>query len=187
MPNHCENHLTVEGTPYDVRKFARDHYRVPDDWDGNLGERKTTLDFSFSVPYPENFLDRQRLKQSSHSGWYDYHNQHWGTKWNAYDIHPDNFPEVINNCEDGRLTYSFSTAWSPPMEWLSTASRKYPDLTFTLGYVEYGCDFAGKSVFEDGIPVEEDYFQPHDLLGTDDPSDDEWDALHQEVLEKISA
>jgi len=142
MPNHCNNNLIVEGSPARVRDFARDHYRQPDNWkplDEPAKEHKTTLDFSFSVPYPP-LHEREDLEQ----GWYDWQIGNWGTKWNAYDIMPETFPQVLKEIEetDG-LTYSFDTAWSPPVEWMLEAAKKYPHLTFTLTYEEPGMCFAG--------------------------------------------
>ena len=186
MPNHCENTLSVKGIPYDVRKFARDHYRHPDNWDGGTDRHKTVLDFSKSVPYPESMDDRLAYAQSSHSGWYDFHCEHWGTKWNAYDLFPTEFPEVIKDCDDGDLTYTFNTAWSPPVAWLVEASKMYPDLTFTMGFVEFGCDFAGKIEVKNGICDMLEDIEPSAWMNITADMDDDEDAYYAEWDEESS-
>jgi hypothetical protein len=151
MPNHCNNTLTLEGSPYDIREFARNHYRVPENWDGIPEHRdsgKTLLDFSYAVPYPPM---NQRRGDDFSSGWYDWHIEQWGTKWNAYDVQPLTFPEVIEQVEHtGQLTYTFDTAWGPPHEWIEKAAAKNSHLTFTLTYEEMGMAFCGVLKFEDG-------------------------------------
>ena len=170
MPNHCNNTLTVNGSSPRIRDFARDHYRVPDSWANSVcsppsspstREHKTTLDFSYAVPYPP-LHERVDLSQ----GWYDWHVDNWGTKWNAYDITPLTFPEILDEIEQGEsLTYSFDTAWAPPMGWLETMSPKYPNLTFTLTYEEPGMCFAGYCKSKDGkILAEEHLSDYHDAL-----------------------
>jgi len=152
MPNHCSNTLKVHGAEYDVRNFARDHYRTPDDWsrEENLlrKENKKILDFSYSCPFPDT------IEREDYQGWYDWCLSNWGTKWGAYDIYPETFPDVLALCEGGGddtlLPYQFDTAWSPPTEWLANISPKYPDLTFTLEYHEMGCDFMGVFSIKDG-------------------------------------
>ena len=174
MPNHCTNSLVVEGHgdyPRSVRqqrllKFARDHYRKPSAWDGGTEEHKSILDFSSSVPYPEDMEERQRMASSSDSGWYMWRVANWGTKWGPYDVSPETIEEVIEACQGDTLQYSFDTAWSPPDVWLLTASRKYPHLTFTLSFVEYGCDFAGKVKVVDGQLTTLEDFAPSDLVNS---------------------
>ena len=39
--------------------------------------------------------------------WYDWHIQHWGTKWNAFDCYTD--------VQTHQITFVFSTAWSVAM------------------------------------------------------------------------
>ncbi len=163
MPNHCSNTLTYEGKRSQCFDFARDHYRTPEAWDANeaSGREKTTLDFSYAVPYPDP-NERAPWRKASHSGWYDFHIQHWGTKWNAYDIEPSTFPEVIegisedwkNDSASGH--YTFTTAWSPPEAWLQAVTKKYPDLVFTLMFEEQGADFCGFIRAQDGSVLEED-------------------------------
>ena len=143
MPNHCSNTLSFTGKRSLCFDFARDHYRFPEEWNEQPTQdsRKTTLDFSLCVPYPKG--------RQAGDGWYDYHVANWGTKWNAFDIFPETFPEVIEGIEEdwtndsARGMYIFSTAWSPPELWLKAATKQYPGLSFLLTYEEPGADYCG--------------------------------------------
>jgi hypothetical protein len=83
--------------------------------------------------------------------WYDYCVNEWGTKW---DVGGDGMTCEI---EDGRISTSFDSAWSPPI----AAYEKLVDLGFSVRayYYEGGMCFAG--VWEDG---DDDYY---DLSGMD--------------------
>lgn len=73
------------------------------------------------------------LKRESNKGhfgdvrWYDWHNHHWGTKWNAMEtmFHPSN-PNLV----------SFLTAWNPPEEIFKNLLIKFPKQKFSLYYAD---------------------------------------------------
>lgn len=186
MPNHCNNTLTVDGSKARIRDFARDHYKMQENWDGEpagkLGS-KTLLDFSYAVPYPP-LHERLDLSQ----GWYDWQCNNWGTKWNAYDITPETFPQVLDEIElRESLTYSFDTAWAPPVSWLLQAAEKYPNLTFTLTYEESGMGFAGYHKMKDGKVYDEKYLddfhkelldpKERKLLESEDTWEEGWEIV----------
>jgi hypothetical protein len=50
----------------------------------------------------------------------------------------------------GTVTYSFDTAWAPPIEGYIHISRLFPGLRFTMTYYEPGMCFAGCAIIEDG-------------------------------------
>lgn len=70
--------------------------------------------------------------------WYDWHVKYWGTKWDtsAQFIEPNLF--------------LFSTAWSPPIPWLETVSKDFPEAEFWLAYVERGMEFYGEVLVHNG-------------------------------------
>ena len=47
--------------------------------------------------------------------WYDWSSEHWGTKWNAYDV------------AEGEGEVRFDTAWSPPHPIISRLAMQFPD------------------------------------------------------------
>ena len=67
----------------------------------------------------------------------------WGTKWDACEV------GLIAN-DDTSLNYTFDTAWSPPIEWLTVVASKFKTLQFELIYEEGGVGFYGRSYSENG-------------------------------------
>ena len=80
-------------------------------------------------------------------------NGDWGTKWDIYcDCDCDFDGEET---EGGCVTYSFETAWGPPLRWLEQVALANIDLRFEIAYEEAGCDFRGRMVYENGTLVSE--------------------------------
>ena len=52
--------------------------------------------------------------------WYNWRNEHWGTKWDTRDACVD----MMSN----ELFASFNTAWAPPEPVFEELSRQYPDV-----------------------------------------------------------
>jgi hypothetical protein len=65
--------------------------------------------------------------------WYEWHCQHWGTKWNACDA------EVTDD-GDGRLHVQFNTAWSFSFPIFEKLVRDFPTLTFEGSAEEPGME-----------------------------------------------
>ena len=196
MPNHCTNTLSIVGEPYKVRNFCRDHYRTPQEWDNNeQSDSKTMLDFSSSVPYPDTLEEREKYRNTMSSGWYSWHCEKWGTKWNAYGINPDSFPDIIDESvtsETNGITqvyYTFDTAWSQPESWLQKASIKYPDLVFGLSYIEEGMGFGGKVVYKNGENLGDEFYDNiMESVCTEEEmkkAQDDWDNLPDDYYERI--
>ena len=95
--------------------------------------------------------EKSNLEKFGHKTWYDFCVSEWGTKW---DVGGDGMTCEI---EDGRISTSFDSAWSPPIQ----AYEKLVDMGFSIRayYYESGMCFAG--VWED---FEDDYY---DLSGMD--------------------
>jgi len=160
MPNWVYNSLTIEGNAEDIsaiktqlnQPFQRQH----DQW--NMETRQMELqDVTYSNPIFAfwNIIKPTNIeaynKQSDHSlpmeeqlmfkgdNWYDWNVTNWGTKWDVAVSDNEQYPETeLINEEDwsDRLTYSFNTAWSPPLPAIATLSEQYPNLEFTLSYEE---------------------------------------------------
>ena len=76
-------------------------------------------------------------KKYGHEDWYSWNCANWGTKWDAChcSIDPDT--------DYGELEAHFDTAWSPPIEWLEAATKKYPLLHFSMRVTEESNAFIG--------------------------------------------
>lgn len=97
------------------------------------------------------FKEKLNLEFFGYASWYDYCVNEWGTKW---DVGGDGMTCEI---EDGRISTSFDSAWSPPIQ----AYEKLVELGFSVRayYYEGGMCFAG--IWED---FNDDYY---DLSGLD--------------------
>jgi hypothetical protein len=146
MPNWCNNvvELSHENPEMMARavksfndgSFLNEFVPVPADLQITAG--------SFGDTPEQKALELQEqanIKNHGYANWYDYCVNEWGTKW---DIEPY---EPVSIDEDGRLTMSFDSAWSPPIN----AYEKLVDLGFSVRayYNECGMAFAG--VWEDGF------------------------------------
>jgi hypothetical protein len=157
MPNECENNLRVYGPKELVKKFS----------DDNTGDEGKALSFAKSLPVPEG------------EDAFAWHCERWGTKWDVMEV-IDYSEDDNGSAEDKGMTtyrYAFTTAWSPPIEWLKGVAEKYPELTFSMNYIEQGMEFAGDvEVKGDTILMEETYDSDHPeykLMAGEDEEDDE--------------
>lgn len=191
MPNWCNN--TVELSHENPEMMAR---AVKSFNDGSF--------LAEFVPVPEdlrivagyvgegdaqkNLEEQEKANEAKYGykNWYDYCVNEWGTKW---DIEPY---EPVTLQEDGRLTMSFDSAWSPPTQ----AYEKLLDLGFSVRayYYESGMGFCG--IWDEGF---DDYYELNGMSGEDvaemlpDELDDmfcisenimEWEAENEEDEEE---
>ncbi len=146
MPNHITNILFVSGDTGDVNRFSAAVYRMEKmtekTWNHEVGDEVPVFDFGGTVPFPKelegttsgspNAIPEKEKKKHDELmrkygavNWYDWSIQHWGTKWNAYDVEP-----VEQDPNGATLKFRFNTAWSPPVAWLVETAKLYPSLKF---------------------------------------------------------
>jgi hypothetical protein len=97
-------------------------------------ELETPFPKGISEKEQKKILAARKLKYGFDNG-YDWIIANWGTKWVDSD----------DVCEDNGdyITYSFTSAWAPPVEFLKNICEDYPLLDFNLNYEEPGCAFEG--------------------------------------------
>jgi hypothetical protein len=169
MPNWCFNVLTITGDG-DVNNFYDENKNTITE-DGQTTD--TDLDFSKSVPCPENIyqgpLGSAEREIHGPLNWYTWNCDNWGTKWNAAAVSKKQFPD--------KLTYCFDTAWSPPLNWLKTTAIKYNNLEFKLEFSEEGEQFEGEYIYKNGIPIKEETWDPIERI---------WEEnFHSEVIPEL--
>ena len=127
MPNHCTNVLHIDGELKYRQEFV----------DKNKGfgwgdkEKKGDyyeLSFHAQVPMPQKHI--RNASNIANNDWYVWANKNWGTKWDCYEIRSEH--------TDRYTHYTFTTAWSPPDEWVLKVSKKFPHLKFNVEWVEEG-------------------------------------------------
>ena len=131
MPNWTSKELIVTGKHDEVARFV-DH----------IGQ---TMDFENIIPPPANMfrgdlLGEKERKECAEKGipnWYDWQSEHWGTKWNAFDVERE-------ICEYGdEVKYTFGTAWDAPRKILIALKEQYPQLSFRWFYRIEGWEACG--------------------------------------------
>lgn len=102
---------------------------------GRFAESKTgeelgrEIDFNLLIPQPEN------IEVGGCTGyhapgvicWYEWNSQHWGTKWNGYNLY-------ITRGAAGSVTIRFNTAWNHPEPIVKALSRAVPDDDLRIVY-----------------------------------------------------
>ena len=121
MPNWCSCRATITGPSPVVDEIKT----ILEDPEGNL--------LNWMVPEPQFEGDQD---------WYMWRVNSWGTKWPLSDVYID------NDKEPDSVTFTFSTAWAPPVEafhaWAATDGR----VQFELQYWEPGCGFVGTTRYD---------------------------------------
>lgn len=140
MPNWCENHLRVSGTPKDLAIFI-DKAKV----------KGSAFAFEPFLPMPKELdtgpcdskVKPDLIKLTGYSNWYDRNCAVLGTKWDISEAEMSFTSKTI-------VSYDFNSAWAPPCQGLVAVSKQHPKLKFTLVYDEPGMDFAGTFVCKGG-------------------------------------
>lgn len=124
MPNWCTNRLEVYGPAEELSRFTAE------------SEVDEQIDFNLLVPVPDNVAGQE--------GEVVWRKKNWGCQCSA----------IVSNQEilrgPDQITYTFDTAWTPPIKWVDTVSAMYPKLSFDLAYHELAGFFAGSICFRDG-------------------------------------
>lgn len=125
MPNWCSNSLLL----------SHDDKSLIDDLEKRLREHKGEQFFNLLRPRP---ADQEE-------NWYEWNCENWGTKWDA-NLTVDVEFESMERISDNMLSFTFDTAWSPPIALYDYIS----DLGWNVEalYYEFGAGFLGK--YSDG-------------------------------------
>jgi hypothetical protein len=130
MPNWCANQVTISG-PRSM-----------------IDEIKAVLNFpdqrllNWMVPMPE----------SERENWYDWCCANWGTKWDV------NQAFISDDTQEDLITFSFDTAWAPPLEAFRTWASNNENVIYRISYYEPGMAFVGWESY-DGEFFDEDYVE----------------------------
>ena len=127
------------------------------------------------LPLPNHVVEEITKKYGA-KNWYDWNISHFGTKWNASgDVHDSG----------DRIEVWFDTAWSPPLEWLKRAAKKFPELKFEIHYSEGGMAFYGTSTAQGDVFEENttESMYEDDVDWDDDEGEDEYYGCTEEYKE----
>ena len=133
MPNWCNNTAVINGPK-----------PVIDEIKAVLANDKVGL-LNWMRPLPEDQQDN----------WYDWCVNNWGTKWDV------NGAFVADDTEEDSITFSFDTAWAPPVDAFRSWAERDGRVTYRLTYMEPGMGFVGWDSY-DGEYFDEDYVEQGD-------------------------
>ena len=179
MPNNCQNILTIRGPEEDLKKFEE----KSEDGKFQLGHH---------IPCPKelveqtaNFTDKpDMIAKYGYSDWYSWCIANWGTKWDVYEDYAvwlstdksigtgdlNMNTEGLDETAD-EIKISFLSAWGPPTEGIQKISGLWPNLAFTIVYVEVGNDFAGTDNYKAGEMISSIQGEVEDYITRFDFSD----------------
>jgi hypothetical protein len=150
MSHFCKNHLTVIGSPEEIQNFkAKAIGHEP--WDEPKdGQEPSPLNFHSLVPVPD-----EVLKGGEDAG-QEWQVEHWGCKWSASEFSVYEEGEAI-------VHYLFLTPSDPPIRFVESVARAWPNLTFILEYAEIAMGYKGLGKFKAG-ESEHLYINYHEML-----------------------
>ena len=192
MPNWCDNHLNIEGSPQEIKRFLDRAMGLPAqfvpefEWEKRFSHTESRFCFNALIPVPREVLEagynglnkcsREIPLMERKTSGYSWCIDQWGTKWDVWSS-----GITIENCGwregDSWVSFDFDTAWSPPLPWLEKVAPMFPELTFELHYEEPGCYFAG-DVYACGDEFQVDEYDDdrlRDLFLWDEEDEDEED------------
>lgn len=95
------------------------------------------IEFNYDLTLGQTYLDNQ--KKYGAPNWYKWRYQNWGVKWNADTQY---FDETFSE-GDTSFFVIFNTPWNPPIEWINTLIKAFPEVHIKLTYFEPGVIFGG--------------------------------------------
>lgn len=159
MPNWVYNSLSISGDEGEIKRLEKQLATPYERTAYDLGEKKyhsykvekvISLWNAVKPDDLEAYEDNPSEDQSGFNHWYLWNIRNWGTKWDVRD------EEVIDR-EEGHIAYQFNTAWSPPIEAITTLSEQFPTLDFNISYQEEG-NWGGELAIKDGLAIETDNY-----------------------------
>jgi hypothetical protein len=189
MPNWCANSLKIVATTAESEKKLAE---IVQELERAKSAGESAGIFNLIKPVPEALLitagsfsdtveqaalkkaEQENLKTYGYKHWYDYCIAEWGTKWDMNNQYEDE-PFII---EGNRVTMSFDTAWSPPMEIYYALEEMGFKVEAT--YVEQGVGYIGYYANGEDHCEEMNQFYPEP---SDDP--DMEDSAMDEITLKI--
>lgn len=150
MPNWCDNTIEITGNA-ELIKNLKEYVGRPLIQDGEeIKEPIYSLaNIMPSTPDASPVLG-DMSKSEGHDDWYHNNINTWGTKWDVCGNAYMNYKEG-----DESISYSFDSAWSPPVATTQRLSEIFPELIIVHTYYETGCDFWGIETYKAGEMTDE--------------------------------
>lgn len=162
-------------TPIQMEALMKD-----DDLFQDKSEHKSLFSFHAFVPVPREVMlapyDEGQLAKAAaeYPEWfsrfpdllsgYQWEHKNWGCKWGASSVE---LVDQYGKEDDYTVQYNFDTAWAPPITFLKSFAKLYPDVIMEISYSEEGMGFAGNLTIQ----------------GEEIMNEEEWETSHEEEEE----
>jgi len=142
MPNWCDNQITITGPNKVIDKIEK----IVNEEKGAGG----LLDFFHPMPKElrdttaDGSEDKKLIEKYGYSDWYGWACDNWGTKWDLNEFYGVDRQYLTEQNEgESTISFSFSSAWSPPIGAYEYFLAKNEECFLKAYYYEGGCDFMG--------------------------------------------
>jgi len=97
----------------------------------------------------------ENYRECGYMYWYDWNQEHWGTKWNCYGQPKEGHPSDATQ-------FKFETAWSHPNDMIAALSERLPGVVFLVRYADEDTGSnCGKYRIKSGVRFDEDIAPRH--------------------------
>lgn len=149
MPNWCDNTVSITG-PDDVIKRLDEFVGRPLT-EGDEQMKEPIFSLANIKPSTNDIDPKYALFPSAGpEDWWNNNVNSWGTKWDVFG------EGVGRHMDEGKVSYSFSSAWSPPTPVIERLAEIFPEVRIEFKYMETGCDFWGVEIYENGELLSEE-------------------------------
>ena len=141
MANYCNNWINFEGSKTSLNRLEK--------------KLKTYDKCKYFTEWSEYVIGIGKLDEGK-----GFHKK-YGTDFNVYYMYGTRWFEFTIDREDNHLRVFGDSAWSPPIKFVEEVCKKFK-LKADMDYEEGGCDFGGKTTFdENGIVEQNNYSYNH--------------------------
>ena len=138
MPNWCTNYILIRGDENKISLLKNILEDVP------KNKPDDCIVFTTLIGKEPTISTEDYEK----GGWFDSNVNWFGTKWDV------SYSECQFDFNDDHIVMMPSTAWSPPIYFVSNLCKMY-GVTAVMDYDEGGCNFCGRTIIDGGIEIED--------------------------------
>lgn len=149
MPNWCDNTVSITGTEEVIKRLEEFVGRPLDSHDEKVDEPIFAL-ANIKPSTPDLDPKYAMFPTKGEDDWWSNNVNSWGTKWDVFG------EGVYKSRDEGKVSYSFQSAWSPPTPVIERLSEIFPEVRIEFSYYETGMDFWGIEIYENGELVSEE-------------------------------
>jgi hypothetical protein len=152
MPNWCSNTIDISGDQETLKNLKEFVGRpIKRTIEGSVEEMANPIFSLYNITAPTSDAKGSGMFPSKgDDDWWSNQVNTWGTKWDVAG------EDVYFSESDGSLSYSFSSAWSPPEGAIAKLAEIFPTVSIVHTFDETGMCFWGIMTYMHGELVNEE-------------------------------